>query len=320
MENHLQERRGCVRRLRRLRRTPAIRNLVRETRVSPEDLVMPYFVIGGRNKKEPIKSMPGIYRLSIDNLVRDARGLNAVLLFGVKEKEVVPKAVRALRREFPDLVIFTDVCLCGYNPTGHCWVKDNDTTIKLLADMAVTHAGAGADFVSPSAMMDGQVGAIREALDKDGFVDTGIMAYSAKYASNFYGPFREAMDSAPRFGDRKDYQMDYGNSDEALREVEEDIEEGADIVMVKPALAYLDIIYRVKQRFNIPVAAFNVSGEYALVSGWLIANSLWQKNNRYKPSTINYQLILEVLTAIKRAGADIIITYYAKEFYSRRGK
>lgn len=288
-------------RLRRLRRTEAIRNLVRETRVSPDNLVMPYFVISGRNKKEPIRSMPDIYRLSIDNLVKDVIGLKAVLLFGVKDKEVVPRAVKALRRESPDLVIFTDVCLCGYNPTGHCWVKDNDTTIKLLAEMAVTHAEAGADFVSPSAMMDGQVGAIREALDKNGFTDTGIMAYSAKYASNFYGPFREVMDSSPRFGDRKDYQMDYGNSDEALREIAQDINEGADIVMVKPALLYLDIIYRVKQRFNIPVAAFNVSGEYAMVGR-------------------RSDLIQEVLTAIKRAGADIIITYHAKKFYSRRSK
>lgn len=261
---------------------------------------MPYFVVNGRNKKEPIKSMPGIYRFSIDNLIRDVKGLHSVLLFGVKEKDIVPKAVKALRKEFPDLVIFTDVCLCSYNPTGHCWIGDNDKTIKLLAEMAVSHAEAGADFVSPSAMMDGQVEAIRDALDKKGFINTGILAYSAKYASNFYGPFREAMDSAPKFGDRKDYQMDYSNSDEAIREVEEDIKEGADIVMIKPALAYLDIIYRVKQKFNVPVAAFNVSGEYAFI------------NNRSQD--IRYQQIDEVLTAIKRAGADIVITYHAKEF------
>lgn len=300
MEDHRLRQRGYVKRLRRLRKSEAVRDLVRETRIYPENLVMPYFVVSGRNKKEPIKSMPGIYRLSIDNLVKDIT-TSSVLLFGVKEKEVTARAVKALKKEYKDLVIFTDVCLCGYNPTGHCWVKDNDTTIRMLADMALSHAEAGADFVSPSAMMDGQVGAIREVLDKHGFKDTGIMAYSAKYVSNFYGPFRDAMDSAPKFGDRKSYQMDYANSDEALAEVEEDIVEGADIVMVKPALAYLDIIYRVKQRFNIPLAAFNVSGEYAMVGR--------------RP-----ELIREVLTAIKRAGADIIITYHAKEFYSRRGK
>lgn len=288
------------RRLRRLRRNESIRSLVRETRISPSNLVMPYFVVSGRNKKEPIKSMPGIYRLSIDNLIKDVKGLNAVLLFGVKEKDVVPKAIKALRKEYPELVIFTDVCLCGYNPTGHCWIKDNDTTIKILADIAITHASAGADFVSPSAMMDGQVYAIRKALDKNGFSSVGIMAYSAKYASNLYGPFRDAMGSSPKFGDRRDHQLDYCNSDEALREVEEDIREGADIVMIKPALFYLDIIYRVKQRFNVPVAAYNVSGEYALVQG--------------QTSHARSDLALEALTAIKRAGADIIITYHAKEF------
>lgn len=288
-------------RLRRIRRTELIRNMVRETNILPENLIMPYFVVSGRNKAYPVRSMPGIYRFSIDNLAKDIEGsgLKAVLLFGVKDESVVPNAVRTLRKEVPELVIFTDVCLCGYNRTGHCWSGDNDKTIKILSRMALSHAEAGADFVSPSAMMDGQVREIRYVLDKNGFTGTGIMAYSAKYASNFYWPFRDAMDSVPRFGDRKDYQMDYANAREALREVELDINEGADIVMVKPGLPYLDVIYRIKQRFDIPLAVFNVSGEYAMIK---------------RAGKDAMPLVREVLTAIKRAGADIIITYHAKEF------
>jgi len=317
-------------RLRRLRRNSFIRGIVSQTRISASDLVMPYFAVAGRNKKEPIKSMPGIYRLSMDNLVKDIKearglGINSALLFGVPVKKdeygkeaynkngVVQKAIKAIKKDTGDIVIITDVCLCGYASHGHCGIVkeqsakskaqsysiDNDKTLKTLAKIALSHAEAGADFVAPSAMMDGQVRAIREALDKNGFQDTGILAYSAKYASNFYGPFREALDSTPEFGDRKTYQMDYRNSDEALREICQDINEGADIVMVKPSLAYLDIIYRAKEKFNIPLAAYNVSGEYAMVKAY-----------RRKPER---ELVLEILTSIKRAGADIIITYHAKE-------
>lgn len=301
--------------LRRLRKNQVLRDLVSETRLSVKDFILPYFVIEGRNKKEPIKSMPGIYHLSVDNLIKDIResrnlGIKAILIFGIPRKKdalgtgayqrdgIVQKAVQQIKKEIKDIVVITDVCLCGYTTHGHCgvvdkFIIDNDETLKILAKIALSHARSGADFVAPSAMMDGQVRAIREALDKNGFGDVGILAYSAKYASNFYGPFREALDSEPKFGDRKSYQMDFRNADEALREIKEDIDEGADIVMVKPALAYLDIIYRAKEKFNIPVAAYNVSGEYALVK---------EKN-----------LILEVLTSIKRAGADLIISYHAKE-------
>lgn len=307
-----------------------IRGIASQTRISAGDLVMPYFALRGRNKKETIKSMPGIYRLSIDNLVKDIKetrglGINSALLFGIPVKKdeyakeaysedgVVQKAIKAIKKDIGDIIIITDVCLCGYTSHGHCGIRksqnpkvksqnriiDNDKTLKVLAKIALSHAYAGADFVAPSAMMDGQVRAIREALDKNGFQDTGILAYSAKYASNFYGPFREALDSTPEFGDRKTYQMDYRNADEALREIEKDINEGADIVMVKPSLAYLDIIYRAKEKFNIPLAAYNVSGEYAMVKAYC-----------QKPEK---ELVLEILTGIKRAGADIIITYHAKE-------
>jgi len=320
-------------RLRRLRRNSFIRDMVSQTRISAGDLVMPYFAIRGRNKKEPIKSMPGIYRLSMDNLVKDIKearglGINSVLLFGIPVKKdeygkeaynkngVVQKAIKAIKKDTGDIVIITDVCLCGYVSHGHCGIikkreargkkqeriVDNDKTLKVLAKIALSHAEAGADFVAPSAMMDGQVRAIREVLDKNGFHDTGILAYSAKYASNFYGPFREALDSTPEFGDRKTYQMDYRNSDEALREIQEDINEGADIVMVKPSLAYLDIIYRAKDKFNIPLAAYNVSGEYNAIKKLSQGDKLKEKD-----------LAIEVLTSIKRAGADIIITYHAKE-------
>jgi porphobilinogen synthase len=288
--------------------------------------------------------MPGIYHFSIDKLLEDlseTAGIKSILLFGTPVKKdasgslsydkdgILQKAVKAVKKKFSDLIVITDVCLCGYTSHGHCGVLksqaaprlgsgqagyrsqvkiDNDKTVKVLAKIAFSHAAAGADFVAPSAMMDGQVGAIREALDKNGFEETGILAYSAKYASNFYGPFREALDSAPQFGDRKTYQMDYRNSDEALREIEEDIREGADIVMVKPTLAYLDIIHRVKERFNAPIAAYNVSGEYSMIKEYVgrIADSVERIETEKK-------LILEILTGVKRAGADLIISYHAKE-------
>lgn len=313
-------------RLRRLRGNSLLRDTFSQTSLSAGAFIMPYFVISGRNKKETINSMPGIYRLSIDNLVKDIKeardlGIKAVLIFGVPEKKdnygtssynkdgIVQKAVEVIKKNIKDIIVITDVCLCGYTLHGHCGIikdkgdiVDNDKTLKILAKIALSHAEAGADFVAPSAMMDGQVKAIRGALDKNGFESTGILAYSAKYASNFYGPFREALDSTPEFGDRKTYQMDYRNSDAALREIEEDIKEGADIVMVKPALAYLDIIYRAKEKFNIPLAAYNVSGEYSLIKKLSGGDKAKEKD-----------LAIEVLTSIKRSGADIIITYYAKE-------
>lgn len=342
--------------MRRLRKNQLTRNLVAETDLSVGNLILPYFVVEGRNVKKEIKSMPSVYHLSIDNVLKDleeAYGIKAVLLFGVANTKdaigsqaynkngTVQKAIKAIKKKYKDLIIMTDVCLCGYTSHGHCGIIkpvdslsfvvngkkkkrshklstinyqpeiNNDKTLKVLCKIALSHAEAGADFVAPSAMMDRQVKVIRETLDNNGFKDVGILAYSAKYASNFYEPFREALDSAPQFGDRKSYQMDYRNSDEALREIKQDIDEGADIVMVKPALAYLDIIYRAKQKFNIPIAAYNVSGEYAMISQWLMGNNKDKKN--HKPSAINHQLVLEVLTSIKRAGADLIITYWAKE-------
>lgn len=311
-------------RLRRLRRTGVLRGLVSQTHLLVKDLIMPYFVIEGRNKKESIKSIPGIYRLSLDNLIEDIKeiknlGIKAILLFGVVHRKdetgteayrkdgIVQRAIKAIRKNIKDVVIITDVCLCGYTSYGHCGIVkgrdiDNEETLKILAKIALSHAQAGADFVAPSAMMDGQVRIIRETLDKNRFSDTGILAYSAKYASNFYGSFREALDSQPQFGDRKTYQMDYRNSDEALREIQQDIDEGADIVMVKPALAYLDIIRRAKEKFNIPLAAYNVSGEYALIKLASQEGIVSEKD-----------AILEILTSIKRAGADLIISYHAKE-------
>lgn len=314
-------------RLRRLRSSQRIRDLFAQTKILPKDLIMPYFVIEGRNKKEAIKSMPGIYRLSVDNLLKDVKeagglGIKAVLLFGIcREKDekgsgafskdgIAQKAIKAIKKDAQDLAVITDVCLCGYTSSGHCgivraqseFIIDNDETLKILAKIALSHAQAGADFVAPSAMMDGQVKAIREALDKNGFKGTGILAYSAKYASSFYGPFREALDSMPQFGDRKTYQLDYRNSDEALREIKEDIKEGADMVMVKPALSYLDIIQKAKQNLNLPIAAYNVSGEYSLVK-FASEKGLFNEKD----------IILEILTAIKRSGADLIITYHAKE-------
>jgi len=313
-------------RLRRLRRNQQIRDLISQTQLSVKDLIMPYFVIEGRNKRESIASMPGLYHLSVNNLIEDIReakrlGIKAILLFGVSQKKdgmglesyrkngIMQKAIKAIKKNIKDIVIITDVCLCGYTSHGHCGVLktqdtiiDNDETLKILAKIALSHAEAGVDFVAPSAMMDGQVRAIRETLDRKGFRDVGIIAYSAKYASNFYGPFREALDSCPQFGDRKSYQLDFRNQDEALREIKQDIDEGADIIMVKPALAYLDVIYRAKQNFHIPIACYNVSGEYSLVK---IASQEGIFNEK--------DTVLEILTSFKRAGANLIITYHAKE-------
>ena len=308
--------------LRRLREKSFVRDWISETQLHPKNIILPYFVVEGKKVKNPIKAMPGVYHLSIDNLLKDipeAVGIKSILLFGIpktKDKTgsqayrkdgVIQKAIRAVKKTFKDLIVITDVCLCGYTTHGHCGIVkgkriDNDASLKILAKIALSHAEAGADFVAPSAMMDGQVRAIRQSLDKKGFKDVGILAYSAKYASNFYGPFREALDSRPQFGDRKSYQMDFRNANEALREIKQDIDEGADIVMVKPALAYLDIIYRAKQEFNIPIAAYNVSGEYSVIKKLSEGDS---KKER--------ELALEVLTSIKRAGADLIITYFGKE-------
>lgn len=311
-------------RLRRLRRTEALRRMVRETSLSPDDLIYPLFVQHGKGVREPIPSMPGRFRFSPDTLVSEAKealelGVQAVILFGIpKVKDeraseayaadgIIQQAVRALKDALPELVVITDVCLCEYMSHGHCGVVEggevlNDPTLELLARTAVSHAAAGADMVAPSDMMDGRVRAIREALDQEGYSQTPIMAYSAKYASAFYGPFREAAESAPRFGDRSTYQMDPANIQEALREVELDIDEGADIVMVKPALAYLDVIRAVKETFFVPLAAYNVSGEYAMVKA--AAERGWVDGDR---------TMMEVLYAIRRAGADLILTYFAKE-------
>ncbi len=313
-----------VRRPRRLRRTPALRALVRETHLRPEQFVYPLFVCEGTGVRREVPSMPGIYQLSVDEAAREAAdarrdGVVAVLLFGLpgyKDETgsaafdpaaPVQRAIGAIKAAAPDLVVMTDVCLCEYTSHGHCGLVRNgeilnDPTVELLARVAVSHAAAGADVVAPSDMMDGRVGAIRRALDQQGFPDVAIMAYAAKYCSAFYGPFREAADSAPAFGDRRTHQMDPANADEALREVALDIEEGADIVMVKPALPYLDIIRRVKEAFGYPTAAYHVSGEYAMLKA--AARQGWIDESR---------AILEVLTAIRRAGADLIITYYARE-------
>lgn len=312
-------------RMRRLRRTPAMRNINFKARIHPSDLIYPIFVDESANSPVSISSMPGCYRWPLKHLVEEAEktiksGVKAVLLFGIPSykdeygssayapESVVQKAVKLLKRELGDeLVVMTDVCLCEYTSHGHCGIVkggevDNDLTLEVLSKIAISHAEAGADFVAPSSMMDGQVKRIREALDDAGFRNVGIMAYSAKFASCFYGPFREAADSKPKFGDRRGYQMAYGNQREALREIELDIMEGADIVMVKPAMAYLDVIALAKERFNVPLAAYNVSGEYSMVKaaaqmGWLDEKAA----------------VIEMLTAIKRAGADLIITYFARE-------
>ena len=315
---------------RRLRQNARLRALVRETELSVDHLVMPLFVREGTKVRKPITSMQGQFQLSVDQAVKEAGqafklGVPAVILFGIPDKKdekasaaydsngIVPKAVRALKKELPELIVVTDVCLCEYMSHGHCGVVrksfrgreaviDNDASLTLLAKAALAYAKAGADIVAPSDMMDGRVGAIRAALDKTGFADTPIMSYAAKFASSFYGPFREAAESPPQFGDRKTYQMDAANAEEALREVALDIEEGADIVMVKPALAYLDLIWRVKEKFGYPVAVYNVSGEYAMIKA--AAQNGWLDEK---------QAVLEMMTGFRRAGADIILTYWAQD-------
>lgn len=311
-------------RMRRLRLNERLRSMVQETELNPADFVMPLFICPGNGVQTPVASMPGVFRQSIDTAIGECRriresGIPAVLLFGIPdhkdetgetgadENGIVQRAIKAIKAEFSDLLVISDVCNCAYTTHGHCGVLvngkvDNDRTLDILARQAVSHARAGSDMVAPSDMMDGRIGALRKALDQEGFRDLPIMSYAAKYASAFYGPFREAADCAPRSGNRKGYQMNPANSDEALREVALDIEEGADIVMVKPALAYLDIISRVRQRFGVPVAAYNVSGEYSMVKaatarGWIDGQ----------------QVMMEILLSIKRAGAAMIITYHALE-------
>ncbi len=312
-------------RLRRLRATPVLRDLVRETRLHPGDFVAPLFVEAGLDGRSPIDAMPGVDRLSISALIQEAGellalGIPAVLLFGIPDHKdaegsgawddegVVQMATRALKEAHPDLLVMTDVCLCEYTDHGHCGLitpqgtVDNDSSVELLARTAVSQARAGADIVAPSDMMDGRVGAIRAALDDEGLTDTPIVAYSAKFASAFYGPFREAAGSTPAFGDRRAYQMDGANGDEAVREALLDVQEGADMVMVKPALPYLDVIHRVKEATHLPVAAYNVSGEYAMIKAAAAAGQLDERT-----------AVLEALTSIRRAGADIVITYHAKD-------
>ena len=307
---------------RRLRKNENFRRLIRETRLSVDDLVYPLFAVPGKNVKKPIASMPDNFQMSADNIVKEAkkaRELNipGLLLFGIPARKdeqgtqafakdgIIQQTVKMIKNEVPDILVITDVCLCEYMSHGHCGIVEkgevvNDATLEVLVETAVAQARAGADMVAPSAMMDGQVGAIREALDESGFGNIPIMAYAAKYSSCFYGPFRDAAESAPQFGDRKAYQMDYANADEALREITLDVAEGADIIMVKPALAYLDIICRARQEFDLPLAAYNVSGEYAMIKA--AANLGWIDEEK---------AMIESLTAIKRAGADIIITYFA---------
>jgi porphobilinogen synthase len=313
-----------TRRMRRLRQSDAIRALVRETRLAPDMFMLPLFVCEGEGIRREIGSMPGVFNLSVDEAVKEvegarADGIRSVLLFGLPEYKdavgsaaydadaPVQAAVRAIKRALPDVLVATDVCLCEYTDHGHCGIivgNDvvNDPTVEQLVRAALSHAAAGADIVAPSDMMDGRVGAIRSALDERGHDQTAIMAYAAKYWSAFYGPFREAADSAPKFGDRQSYQMDPANADEALREVAQDIEEGADIVMVKPALPYLDVLSRVKREFNYPTAAYHVSGEYAMLKA--AARNGWIDERR---------AMMECLTSIRRAGADIIITYFARD-------
>jgi len=309
---------------RRLRRTPALRRMVRETRLSPDQLVMPLFVVPGQGVANAVGSMPGVFQLSVDGIVAECKevhglGIPAVLLFGIPEHKdatgtgayaddgIVQRAVRAIKEAVPELVVITDVCLCEYTDHGHCGVVEggevaNDPTVELLVREAVSHARAGADVVAPSDMMDGRVGAIREGLDAEGLTNVPILSYAAKFASAFYGPFREAAESAPQFGDRRGYQMDPPNLREAVREVLLDLEEGADMVMVKPALPYLDVVRAVREAVDVPVAAYNVSGEYAMIraaaaNGWLDGDAA----------------MLEALTSIRRAGADLVVTYFAKD-------
>jgi len=313
-----------TRRLRRLRTSDAMRALVRETRISPDTLMLPLFICAGEGVRREVSSMPGVFNLSVDEAVTEVRaaradGVRSVLLFGLPDQKddigstaydpeaPVQSAIRAIKRELPDVLVVTDVCLCEYTDHGHCGIIiddqiANDPTVDQLVRAAISHAAAGADIVAPSDMMDGRVGAIRNALDERGFEHVAIMSYAAKYCSAFYGPFRDAAASAPKFGDRRSHQMDPANALEALREVRQDIEEGADIVMVKPALPYLDIITRVKDTFGYPTAAYHVSGEYAMLKA--AARNGWIDERR---------AMLETLTAIRRAGADIIITYYARD-------
>ena len=309
---------------RRLRESPLLRRMVRETRLGVENLILPLFAVHGRGVRDPVGSMPGVSRLSLDELLKEAKdaasmGIPAVLLFGIPQSKdprgseayaedgIVQQAARAVKETIPDLLVITDVCLCQYTSHGHCGLVEdgrvkNDASVELLARVALSHMESGADIVAPSDMMDGRVAAIRDALDEAGYTETPIMAYSAKYASAFYGPFREAAESAPQFGDRRSYQMDPANGAEALREVGLDVDEGADIVMVKPALPYLDVIARVHQEFGLPLAAYSVSGEYAMIKA--AARLGWLDEER---------CMLEALTAIRRAGADLIITYFARE-------
>jgi len=320
--------RKLIHRPRRLRRSEGVRNLVRETKLTAHDFILPLFVSEKLKTRHAIKSMPGVFQLAIDEVAAEAQracdlGLQAVLLFGIPrdkdeaasgayaEDGVVQAAVRAIKAKCPGLVVMTDVCLCEYMSHGHCGVTRidgdhfhvlNDESVDLLAKTAVSHAAAGADFVAPSDMMDGRIGAIREALDANGFQDTGIMSYAAKFASAFYGPFREAAESPPQFGDRRSYQMDSANAEEALREVALDIDEGADIVLVKPALPYLDILWRVREKFGKPTAVYHVSGEFAMV-----------KAGAEKGCFDERAAVLEIMTSLKRAGADLIVTYWARE-------
>jgi len=307
-----------------MRKNPQWRRMIRETALSVDDLIYPMFVIHGKNVRKEISSMPGNFQFSVDHLIKEAKtvhglGIPAVILFGIPktkdemgsgaydDRGIIQTAVRALKDKVPDLMVITDVCLCEYTSHGHCGIVENgevlnDTTLELLAREAVSHARAGADMVAPSDMMDGRVGAIRDALDEEGFEAIPIMSYAVKYASAFYGPFRDAAESPPKFGDRSSYQMDPANTREAMREAELDASEGADILMVKPALPYLDIIYRVREEFDLPVAAYNVSGEYAMLKAAAKLGWLDEK-----------KVMMESLTAIKRAGADMILTYWAKD-------
>ncbi|ADG82002.1 porphobilinogen synthase [Thermincola potens] len=314
-----------ITRMRRLRVNEVMRRMVRENKLTVDDLIYPLFVTNGENVINPVASMPGIAQMSVDNILKECKeivelGIPAVLLFGIPaykdekgssaydDEEAVQRAIRAIKKEYPDLLVIPDLCMCEYTSHGHCGILDekgnviNDETLKVLAKIALSYARAGADMVAPSDMMDGRVGAIREALDANGFENIPIMSYSAKYASAYYGPFRDVAESAPQFGDRRGYQMDPANGDEAIRETRLDVEEGADIIMVKPALAYMDIMYRLKQEFRMPLAAYNVSGEYSMIKA--AAQNGWIDEKR---------VVLETLTGMKRAGADIIITYHAKD-------
>lgn len=313
-----------ISRLRRLRKNETLREMISETALSPSDFMYPLFVTEGKNVKKAISSMPGIFQLSVENAIEECReafelGIRSVILFGIPlhkdelgtgaydEHGIIQKAIREIKQALPQLIVATDVCLCEYTSHGHCGVVEgglvnNDLTLELLVKEAITHAEAGADIIAPSDMMDGRVSAIRKGLDSKGFTDIPIIAYSAKYASAFYGPFREAAESSPKFGDRKSYQMDCRNSDESMREIYLDIKEGADMIMVKPALSYLDIIRRAKDNYNIPIAAYNVSGEYSMIRS--AGNAGWIDGEK---------AMMEVLFSIKRAGADLIITYFAKD-------